>query len=997
MAQLTNIFLSSQRSAQSISVDNRSSVIRSNRSIITTGRGLTPANIFTLPSDRQSESGRQDDLKQVSASTLNRIPRVVGRCVTGGVVIDRYVKPGTSPTETSYIIALSHTTLTVPFNQIPIDADFTQYSDLRADGDRTGGSLGFCVTQIEFSSNNSAPIRGHNCCVSGTPQIFYNGSLCVFGSNGVVVGLADVEDYKADPGSYKTINSNFKVAIYQGHTSGYNQIFPRTNSKTGGQSHATPGDPANAFGRIPGDSDMAGLVFAVITVKDDPDLDINGLGEWKFGLDNSTNYLPADNLNTVERFNNPSNILKSYLTDTRYGVGINPDFLDDDSFEEWRVNCDLDVFNGSAYGINPGQWIYYDPDNSLGTPTSDRFMETNNAINSSLTVGENIKRITQSGLAQLHWDHETQVFRVIQSRGVRIPDIDQLFNFNSNNIMGEINITSGDFFNLPTYATVTYPDRRLNSDSNAIRMEVSEEDRLQNEPENGVQFTFPMINGRARAQTMANISLYENRNDEVIEFTGDYTTRDTRVGEYVTITDDHQGLDKQVIRLIKITEDLTPEGGLIYKYQAKKYSDRPYQPQVYSDDPNGTGENFMESTDQQIRVKELVEFYGVGVNDGIGKRYVYDYGNDPTNTTPLNNNPTPEILPWDDYEMQKYGSNSAGGWIGVTLEANKAYHNAVKITVRRTDADYWSPEYAGHTLIVPGVIDGDPGFSGNRSITYRTTITDNLIPQADQDIGPLWRFGQSGDYDVEVESFYNQSYPYEYSNKWTGTINVDTWTETVGGFTTLPDGDTIIKHSGTGTTLQDLGKLKEDQYYVTVTGTVTIGDTYNNGSVDLPLNQPGYIATSQTQDLPPINIGGVSITGSVRYVNHTTDVALPFEIPPIPVSGDTTRSTVDPLYAYNIRNISATANQPANRIQPGATYEISAKVPLEVWSERSTYPGQATLSLSTETEVYWQEIDPITGTDQKPDGQPANRYPIKGTTVDNIKMTISNNSRMRPE
>ena len=952
MAQLTNIFLSSQRSAQSISVDNRSSVIRSNRSIITTGRGLTPANIFTLPTDRQAESGRQDDLKQVSASTLNRIPRVVGRCVTGGVVIDRYVVPGTSPTQTSYIVALSHTHVTAPFTSYLGDRD------LRDNGSGTK-VLSYCVTQIEPASTNSVPIRGHNCCGNGTPQIFYNGSLCVFGSDGVVVGLADIEDYKENPGNYKTINSNFKVAVYQGNTSGENQIFPRVNVGSGA------GNPAGSYGRIPANTNLSGLVFAVITVTDDPDLDISGLGEWKFGLDNSENYLPADKPTTLERFNNPSNILKAYLTDTRYGVGINPDFLDDASFEDWRVNCDLDVFNGAAYGTNPGQWIYYDPDsNTPENAVTDRWMETNNAINSSLTVGENIKRITQSGLAQLHWDHETQVFRVIQSRGVRIPDIDDLFKFTSDNIMGEINITSGDFFNLPTYATVNYPDRRLNSDTNAIRMEVSEDDRLQNEPENGVNFTFPLINGRARAQNMANISLYENRNDEIIEFTGDYTTRDTRVGEYVTITDDHQGLDEQVIRLIKITEELTPEGGLFYKYQAKKYSDKPYRPQVYSDDPNGTGENFLQSQEQAIRVREIVVWPGDGATTGV--KYTYD---------PNTGNKTQG--PADIFDKENYGSNTGGAWVGFTIEATRAYHNAVKITVKRTDADYWSPEYAGHTLIVPGVIDGDPGFSGNRRVVIRSSVT-----RSQSQLDDLWRFGQSGDYTFEVESFYNQSYPYEYSNKWSSRINVDTWTEDVGGFIELPNGDTVIEV--TGSSLQDLGKLVEDQYYVTVSATVTIGENDPaKPGFDL---LPGYVTADSV----------VSVFGEVSYVNHTTDVALPFEIPIDPANGDTTRTKFDDLYGYNVRKISAGDTLNGNRLQPGGTYKLTGRVPIEVWSERSTYPGQAYLDIETSDLVRWQTYYLDTGDIIDEDGQPTYAHPLSVEFTD-LKITISNNSRMKEE
>jgi hypothetical protein len=798
------------------------------------------------------------------------------------------------------------------------------------------------------------------------------------GSSGVVVGLADVQEIQSDPLNYKTINSNFKVAVYQGHTSGYNQIFPRVNSKTGGTGHASPAPDANAYGRIPPGTNLAGLVFAVIEVTDDPDLDINGLGEWKFGLDNSTNYLPAENLNTLERFNNPSNILKAYLTDTRYGVGINPDFLDDESFEEWRINCDLDVFNGAAYGTNPGQWIYYDPDNSSGTPVVDRFMETNNAINSSLTVGENIKRITQSGLAQLHWDHETQVFRIIQSRGIRIPDIDELFNFNSDNIMGEINITSGDFFNLPTFATVTYPDRRLNSDSNAIRMEVSEADRLQNEPENGVNFTFPMINGRARAQTMANISLYENRNDEIIEFTADYTTRDTMVGEYVTITDDHQGLDTQVVRLIKITEQLTPEGGLFYKYQAKKYTDRPYQPQVYSDDPNGTGENFLESSNQNIRVMEIIEGYHEDLNNmSYARRTQYGYATDNDDDVIPNSKSQDTVDKF--YIDQYYGSAMAGGWIGISIEATKAYHNAVKITVRRTDADYWSPEYAGHTLIVPGVIDGDPGFRGNRRIVIRSSVTED-----GSQVGDLWRFGQSGNYEIQVESFYNQSYPYQFSNTWSDTINVETWTETVGGFTTLPSGDTVIEHTGTGTTLQDLGKLVEDQYYITVSATVTIGDS-DPAAPGFEL-RPGYITADSI----------ASVIGELLYYDHTTDVKIPFEIPVDAGNGNTTKTKFDDLYKSYQRSITCGSSLGSNELQPGGTYKLTGKVPIEVWSERSTYPGQAYMNVGSTSTVRWQRYYQDTGDIYEPDGQPTYSHPLTAEFTD-LKISISNNSRMRPE
>jgi hypothetical protein len=215
----------------------------------------------------------------------------------------------------------------------------------------------------------------------------------------------------------------------------------------------------------------------------------------------------------------------------------------------------------------------------------------------------------------------------------------------------------------------------------------------------------------------------------------------------------------------------------------------------------------------------------------------------------------------------------------------------------------------------------------------------------------------------------------------------------VGGFTELPNGDTIIEV--TGSSLQDLGKLVEDQYYVTVSATVTIGNTEinQNGDTGKPL-RPGFIATGPNQAVGGGAYGysGVNVIGEVLYIDHTTDVKLPFVIPVDAGNGNTTKDKFDPLYGYNVRNITCGANRKASALAPGQTYEISGKVPIEVWSERSTYPGQAFMNLNSDLGgVTWILTDE--------DGNPQSDgyYHPLGVTYSDLKMTISNNSRMRPE
>ena len=996
MAGMADIFQSSAETAQKISVDNRTSVIRTNRSIITTGRGSTPANIFTLPADNQRDGLSQPDLAQIPANTLNRIPKIVGTCVTGGVVVDKYTIPNSNPQRTQYVLALSHTHIDLPFSDYLTQTgiDPATALDVRVDG--TTPKIGYCVTTLEATANNANPISGNNCwnpqSGNNPPEIYRNGKLCVFGNSGYVIGLADPAGFDTSDPEYQAIDSNFRVHVFCGWgglDSGENQIFPRDGSDTGA-----------VFNR-PGLGNFGGVLFAVIQVITDSDLDITDLGEWRFGIDNSSNYLPAGNLNTRERRNNPSIILQQYLTDTRYGVGLNPEFIDTQSFEDWRINCDLDVFNGTAYGTNPGEWVYWDPDNTSQTFVKDRWMATNNAINTSLTVGENIKRITQSGLAQLHWDHEIQKFRVVFTRGISDLDIDQLYNFNPNNTINTIDITSGDFFNMPTFATVSYPDRRLSSESNSLRLDVSESDLAPNEPENGVSYEFPLINNRSRALVMGNISLYENRDDEIIEFTGDYTTRDTKVGEYVTITDPSQALDKTIVRLVRITEELTPEGGLYYKYQAKQYSDKPFQAQTYTDDPYVKDRPFFGSSEgnliseisgsqsQQIRVEQIIVFDTNADKNNLstpGLQYDITYS-DPTSVVPVSY--TSSVITRGTVE-QGYGStymgtDSQGRIIGFKIKSNMTYHDTVKIEASVGDSEYWSPCYARQSYTIPGAINGNTGTDGSFTGNARY-----IVLGLDK-LGQTGTTSQSDQYTWRINSFYSQSYPNKSSNvielsvpMGNGTLlaqSKPTYTQTGTGMTIAPDGEVRISEQMPGTEflnnfnrelytsgVYDFALFPRDRYKVTIKGQALLNSQ--------GLQQPGkFVANSLTRNGPSITL---DVSLKVWYTEN--DQVFPSGAG----NGDTTRYTDQ--YGVFTRTITAVAQ--LTDIKLSQAMDIEFESALEIWGGKTVFPTKAQFTLSGISEIGWLT----------PEQEENNESPDSVTaTLSDVEIEISNYSRMREE
>lgn len=951
MASMFDVFRSAQNNAQRVSVEDRNTVVNTNKSIITTNAAKLPGDIFTI-SNETGLSQAQEDLAQIPPNTLNRIPRIVGDCVTGGVVVNKHLV-GTSTNGNaihSYVLVLSHTNIEVAWSTV----DTTSASELTILGDTRffidpGGVIGssvkpgFCLTSVD-----PTPTIDNQCWSSGyIPAVYYNGQLCIFGSNGVVTGLAD----PTDPSTVvNTINNNFRVAIYVGHTDGSNQVFPAN------------GQDASNFAYIPNNSQYQGLVFACVEVTADPELDITGLGEWKFGIDNISNYLPTGNLYSRKRKNNPSIILQEYLVNQRYGLGLNNALIDVNSFEEWRSNCELDVFNGTIYGQGPGEWVYQDPDNSSGTYTEAPWMQTNNAINTSLSVGENIKRITQSGLAQLHWDHENQVFKIIMQRGQRIPDLNALFKFTSDNIIGKIDIVSGDFFNLPTFAQVRYPDKRLLSASNNIRMQVSAGDLSANEPVNGNNFSFPLINGRARAQVMANISLYQNREDTIISFNADYTTRDTFVGDYITITDSATGLDNQVAQIIKITEDITSDGGLIYRYQCKKYSDKPFQPQSYSDDPfSNTDSNLFGSTPTYIRVIQAV----VCDNPGSGTSTpitVYDYNyatNNDTDVTPTSITATSTT----GFNMNiNYGSPSFNNkFIAFAIKGTS--EDMDKMRVVASTGDYWMPGYGGHTYTFDSPLDGDPNYAGNTR--YFILKTDKL--------GQQGTASQPDEYRFDVNYYYTNSYP----NNTTNTFRIEhdmstNWNITGNAQTTTSYSDTYVSQNKanvtttgslqTTSTLQhDIGEFASDNYYVHVSGTSTLNpQTIDPGNANIVVKSDSFVEVRAVCD----------IEYTENYVNFTT--------------GNTDAKTTE--FAKTTRRHTVVARLNNTDLKQSTDVNFTAKIPINVLDDL----GQFTTG---KTQVFLQIKDNITFTDRS-----GYWFDSAGTTVlSNLNYEIRNNTRMKDE
>jgi hypothetical protein len=97
---------------------------------------------------------------------------------------------------------------------------------------------------------------------------------------------------------------------------------------------------------------------------------------------------------------------------------------------------------------------------------------------------------------------------------------------------------------------------------------------------------------------MANISLKQTRVDNTYSFTGDHTTIEVDIGDYVKITDPTKYLEDAFARVMRVVEREEQDGTLVFDFICLQYSDAPYQENIYLnavDEPFGASYGLREN------------------------------------------------------------------------------------------------------------------------------------------------------------------------------------------------------------------------------------------------------------------------------------------------------------------------------------------------------------------------------------------------------------------
>ena len=638
--------------------------------------------------DFVSTGASQPERAQVNPSTTNKVPRIYGNVVTGGVVVDAQK---TNANTVFVTFALSVT-------------------------DATGDD------QVinNFDSADLGPPWG-------IYEIYRNNQVCEMKSNVFTLGNAEPHGASAssvqilsdiaDPNSNTNISSAnvINVWAWQHTATATNQIFPYYPPGSSYRRAITSVMP-NRTSTYSG----AGLVTVVVEVDKDDALDIRDFGRFRFKVGTRGYYEKQANGTVISNLvSNPATALQDYVEALGYGEFIlNDGNLDQASFDEWKAYCnetyyygiltgETDVLGGTLLGTYGAYDVY-------STPR----WQVNGFINTQNALDKGINNIAEAGQGSFTYDIRTAKFRVLVNRPITNAEGANAFVFNNDNIVSGIQYNSTDLYSLFNYADVTFPNVQQQDTADALIVKTPTADKLVNELPSGMNFQVNTVNDRPRAAQMANSSLKASRVANMATFEADYSTLDVRVGDFVKIQDKGKGWENKIFKVMRISERQSSDAEVTLSYNVLEHFPSTYEPIIYEATANkpfanglGTVENLVERNqlsfvDQyaavEMQIPQAVTGYMVVDNpsSGLGNVYNGDGTLDTAGVAISTLATTANIAAnYPEY------ATSTEGWMAIRAFTNSAVAFDYSKVVFTGDASEDSPAY-NTTEIVSTYING---------------------------------------------------------------------------------------------------------------------------------------------------------------------------------------------------------------------------------------------------------------------------------------------------
>jgi len=381
-------------------------------------------------------------------------------------------------------------------------------------------------------------------------DIYYDGKLVNFGSNGAVASLQT----NTTPAQIDTrVNGYIYIYLFNnGSSSGVN-----TGGLTASQILSTAnGVPAQqAWGP---NQTMTNCAFAIIRVNYSTDAGTTGIGA-----------LTAQITNSIDK---PGDAIKDYMLNTRYGCAIPLARIDTTSL------TDLDTYSDQLIDYKPVGWNPGDPFNQQAR------YRINGPLDTSQNCLDNLQFLVDSCDSWLQYSELTGLWRVvINQRYSGYPNPANLYLVDSSNLIGGIDISPIDLNDTYNQVEVAYPNTNVKDQTDYQIIDLFTElpsILSENEAVNRLNVTLPLVNNAVQAKYIAARRILQSREDLVITFKLDFSGIQVEAGDVIKVTHEIYGWTEKLFRVNAVSEEKDPEGNLFAVLQAFEYNDS-----VYADDP----------------------------------------------------------------------------------------------------------------------------------------------------------------------------------------------------------------------------------------------------------------------------------------------------------------------------------------------------------------------------------------------------------------------------
>ena len=281
------------------------------------------------------------------------------------------------------------------------------------------------------------------------------------------------------------------------------------------------------------DHKLSGVAYIAARIKWDQDV-FGGIPTIHAVVQGKVVYDPRTGQNaSVANSSNPALCLRDYLTNSRYGKGLDSSFIDNAQFVTAANKCDSFV---TPYSGGSNQKIF----------------SCNAVIDTNITLMNNVK-ILLSGMRGLMPYRQGKYGLIVEDEG------SATFAFNESRIIGGISIRSESKKTKFNRIIATFPNPDANWQMDQIEYPVagSVEEAGYILEDGGVelvsQMDLPATTNIYTAQDIASIALKRSRNALTVSFSATSEALNTAIGEIVSVTHSTPAWSAKAFRVQKLT------------------------------------------------------------------------------------------------------------------------------------------------------------------------------------------------------------------------------------------------------------------------------------------------------------------------------------------------------------------------------------------------------------------------------------------------------------